>query len=166
MATTTTTEVRRVRSYECCTCQQRHYDGEPLFSEHVMAQSKHGMSYELPLTLEQREQRDLSIIRRAQSEVKALKTKAKQLNETMTPERAQLIQDLAHIEVAVYVLWRAEFDTANSDFGEQHDNNHRHDAAADRWCRRVADANFDQAEADEFERVRSEFRALLARSAR
>ena len=79
----------------------------------------------------------------------------------MTPERAQLIQDLARIEVANIVLQRAEHD-AEGNFARRHSMKHRHDAQSDAWCVRVCAAQFDPHEEAEFQRVRAEFRALLA----
>jgi len=66
----------------------------------------------------------------------------------MLPERQQLIQDLAKIEFAEIVRGIGR------------------DTQIDAWCERVFLANFNQSEAEEFERVRAEYRALLGKVAR
>jgi hypothetical protein len=35
-----------VQSYGCVRCQQRHYTGQPIYQQHILHQSKHGISYQ------------------------------------------------------------------------------------------------------------------------
>lgn len=50
----TTTERRRINpiiearpvyawAYDCCSCQQQHTDRDPLYAEHILHQSRHGL---------------------------------------------------------------------------------------------------------------------------
>jgi len=32
-----------IDSYGCCKCQVRHYEGDPLYNDHLKYQSKHGI---------------------------------------------------------------------------------------------------------------------------
>lgn len=83
--------------------------------------------------------------------------------QTITPERAALIQRLAREEIGNITLGRADYNS-EPDFGRRHSTARKWDGVADDWTRRVDAAEFNQYESDEFQRVRAEFRAIMARA--